>query len=125
MSIEKLKLIIANNEHGELMVVVATAIFINIFSVFTEPESWQEIMSWSNPIFSGYILVSGLLGVLGVLLMKEGLKRMSYSRSNREYPQSSLVPNAAITPDDGKELNIVINRGGTQISIRIGQGGRQ
>jgi len=103
------------------MIAIATSIFIGIFAAILDPTSLQTLLTLDISFFVCYISLYALMGMLGICLMNEGLRRF-YTRSS----SASVTPSTAAatttneeTSDTENKLNVTINHGNTQIAIQI------
>ncbi len=122
MTTQETKAVDAKKEHGELMVAVATSIFIGIFSIFLDPNALKVFQISDNLTIVGYIILWGVMGIVAICLMNDGLKRIGRARTS-ERKAFLCVPdtNSLNTTAQDSALYIQINHGNTHISISLQQ----
>lgn len=116
---EKLKSDHAKEKHGELMIAVAASIFIAVFSELLGPVTLSVVNNAYQPNFGLHLGILGVCGIAAISLMNKGLKRIDRTRINREPLIFLPKPSIEIMSDGGSDLNIAINHGNTQITIRL------
>ncbi len=120
MTAQESKTVDTKKEHGELMVAVATSIFIGIFSIFLDPNALKVFQISDILTIVGYIILWGVMGIVAICLMNDGLKRIGRARTS-ECKAFLCVPdtNSLDTTAQDSAINIQINHGNTHISISL------